>query len=163
MNYTYNENSGRYRIEHAEIWFPNFEGLKSQYNDAGKRNFKIAVGEELAEELRDQGIRLSEMRRRDDTEPQRYTVKIGVYGNSEMYLVADRVKQPLTLDNCHVIDREFRNGHVRNGDVDVKFHVSVNSRLNPPTPYLRLDSIYIPVEHDEQADDYADYDVVDRI
>lgn len=163
MQYSYNENTGRYRIRNAEIWFPNFAGEESQYNAKGKQNFKIAIDEELAEEFRDMGIRVSELRRRDDTEPQRYTVKIGVYGTSEMYLVCGSVKQPLNLDNCGVIDREFRNGYVRNGEVDVKFHVSVNNRLNPPAPYLRLDSAYFPIDKDEQSEEYADYDVVDRI
>ena len=163
MKYSYNENSGRYRIENAEIWYPNFEGAENQYNTAGKRNFKVAVNEELADELREQGIRVSELRRKDETEPQRYTVKIGVYANSEMYLVSGRVRQPLTLENCECIDREFRNGHVRNGEVDVKFHVSVNNRLNPPTPYVRLDAIYLPIDKDEQMEKYDDYDVVDRI
>jgi predicted metal-binding protein len=52
-NYTYNENTGRYRIKKAEIWFPNFAGTQSQYNQAGKRNFKVAISEELASELED--------------------------------------------------------------------------------------------------------------
>ena len=163
MQYTYNEKNGRYRIDRAEIWYPNFEGQESQFNAAGKRNFKIAINEALADDLRDQCIRVSELRRKDDTEPQRYTVKIGVYADSEMYLVSDHVKQPLNIDNCGVIDREFRSGTVRNGEIDVKFHVSVNGRLNPPAPYLRLDTIYVPVDQDEQAEKYADYDVADHI
>ena len=162
-NYSYNEKSGRYRIENAEIWYPNFSGVESQFNQTGKRTFKVAINEELAGELQDQGIYVSELRRRDDTEPQRYTVKIGVYANSEMYLVSGRVQKPLTIENCGEIDREFRNGYVRNGEVDLKFHVSVNSRINPPKPYLRLDAIYLPIEKDEQAEKYADYDVVDRL
>ena len=163
MTYSYNENTGRYRIENAEIRYPNFEGLESQFNQAGKRNFKVVVNEELAAELQEQGIRISELRRKDDTEPQRYTAKVGVYASSEMYLVSGRVKHPLSLENCEMIDREFRGGYVRNGEVDVKFHVSVNSRLNPPTPYLRLDAIYLPVDKDEQAEKYEDYELATRV
>lgn len=164
MNYTYNENSGRYRIKKAEIWFPNFSGVQSQFNAAGKRNFKVAVNEDLASELEDQGIRVSELRRKDDTEPQRYTVKIGVYPDSKIFLVTDDHKaQPISVDDSDVIDTEFRSGLIRNGEVDVKFHVSVNSRLNPPAPYLRLDAIYFPIDMDDQMDDYADYDVVDHL
>ena len=159
MNYTYNSNNGRYRIENAEIRYPNFEGNESQFNKAGKQNFKLVINEELASEFEDQGIRVREERRRDESDPPQYTVKIGVYADSAMYLVSGRVKQPLTMDTCKIIDREFRHGYVRNGEIDVKFHVSVNNRLNPPAPYLRLDSIYIPVEKDEQTEKYEDYEV----
>lgn len=163
-NYSYNENTGRYRINKAEIWFPNFSGQQSQFNVAGKRNFKVAVNEELASELEDQGIRVSELRRRDDTEPQRYTTKVGVYPDSKIFLVTDDHKcQPIPVDESDSIDREFRNGLVRNGEVDVKFHVSINNRLNPPAPYLRLDAIYIPIDIDDQSEDYSDYEIVDRL
>jgi hypothetical protein len=163
-NYTYNENTGRYRIKKAEIWFPNFAGMQSQFNQAGKRNFKVAVSEELAADLEDQGIRITELKRRDDTEPQRYTTKIGVYPDSKIFLVTDDHKaQPIPVDESECIDREFRNGLIRNGEVDVKFHVSVNNRLNPPAPYLRLDAIYFPVDMDDQSDDYSDYQMVDHL
>jgi len=162
--YTYNEKTGRYRIEKAELWFPNFTGVQSQYNQAGKRNFKVAISEEMASELEDQGIRVSELRRRDDTEPQRYTTKIGIYPDSKIFLVTDDHKSlPVPVDESDSIDREFKNGLIRNGEIDVKFHVSVNNRLNPPTPYLRLDAIYIPIDTDDQMEDYSDYEIVDHL
>jgi len=164
-NYTYNENTGRYRIKNAEMWFPNFTGAESQYNKLGKRNFKVAISEELASDLEDQGIRVSELKRRDDTEPQRYTTKIGVYPDSQIYLVNTETKlsKRIPVDESECIDREFKNGLIRNGSVDVKFHVSADTRYDPPVHYLRLDSVYFPIDMDEQDSDYADYQQVDRL
>lgn len=164
-NYSYNENTGRYRIKNAEMWFPNFTGAESQYNKLGKRNFKVAINEELASELEDQGIRVSELKRRDDTEPQRYTTKIGVYPDSQIFLVNTETKlsKRIPVDESACIDREFKNGLIRNGAVDVKFHVSADTRYDPPVHYLRLDAVYFPIDMDEQDNDYADYQQVDHL
>jgi hypothetical protein len=155
---TYNEKTGRYRVEDATIRFPNFEGLENgSMNKAGKRNFVLVVDEDVASELEDQGIRVKEERRMNEDDPQMYRVKVGIYAEAKVHLVDDDVDKLLDPEDYKVIDREFREGYIRNGEIDVKFHVSMNRTLTPPVAYLRLDSIYIPVDEDEQAAKYASY------
>lgn len=161
MTYFYDEENGRYVIKGAQIQYPNFSGLQSEFNAAGKKNFKAIIDEDLARELEDQGIRTTELRRRDDTDPVRFSVKIGVYPTSEMFLLSGRVKQALNLDTCSIIDMEMRKGHVRNGQIDMEFHVSVNSRLPQPKPYLRLDTMYIPISKSKLTQEYEDYEDYD--
>lgn len=158
MTYSYNENTGRYIVKNAQIQFVNFSGLETDFNAAGKRNFKLIIDEALADELQEQGVRVTELRRRDDTEPVRFSVKIGVYGTSDMFLcTGNHVEQELDLETCKIIDMEMRKGHIQNGQVKLSFHVSQNTRLPNPVTYLRLDSIYIPITHDELADEF-DFD-----
>ena len=162
MTYSYDEENGRYILKSTQIQFPNFSGQESDFNAAGKRNFKAIVDEELAAELRDQGIRVTELRRRDDTDPIRYSVKIGVYPTSEMFLVSGTVLQELNMDTCGIIDMEMRKGHIRNGSIDLEFHVSTNTRLPTPTPYLRLDTGYFPINKSKLAQEYENYEVMDE-
>jgi hypothetical protein len=162
MTYEYNESTGRYIVRNAQIQFANFGGLQTQFNNAGKRNFKLIVDEELGNELREQGVYVSELKQRDELDPIRYSVKIGVYPTSDINLVSGHTVQPLTLDTCGVIDMEMRKGHVRNGEVKLEFHVSENRQLAKPAIYLRLDTLYVPINKSKLTEEYEDYDVLDE-
>lgn len=163
MNCYFDEDSGRYVLKGTQIQYPNFSGLENDFNAAGKKNFKVVIDETLAEELQEQGIRVSELKKRDDTDPTRYSVKIGVYPTSEMFLLSGRVRQELNMDTCGIIDMEFRKGHIRNGQIDLEFHVSVNNRLSKPAPYLRLDTAFFPINKSKLMEEYEDYETVEEV
>jgi len=48
---------------------------------------------------------------------------------------------------------------VRNGEIQMEFHVSVNTRLSKPTPYLRLDTLFVPINKSRLMEEYEDYEV----
>lgn len=159
MTYEYDNNNGRYIVRNAQIQYANFSGMENEFNAAGKRNFKLIMNEDLAAELQEQGIRVTELKRRDDTDPVRYSAKIGIYPTSEIYMLSGHVRQELNQDTCGIIDMEMRKGHVRNGEIKLEFHVSVNTRLSKPTPYLRLDTLFVPINKSRLMEEYEDYEV----
>lgn len=163
MTYSYDEENSRYVLKNAQIQFTNFSGQENEFNAAGKRNFKVIIDEELARELQEQGVRVSELRRRDDTEPVRFSVKVGVYPTSEMFLLSGSTRKELTLDTCGLIDMEIRKGHVKQGQIAMEFHVSTNTRLARPTPYIRLDTLFVPIGKSQLKAEYDDYEDVEDI
>ena len=154
----YDEESGRYVVKGARILFPNFEGAAQTYNQAGKRNFRLQLPEDLAEEMKTRGIYVRTMEPRDETEETRYLMKIGVYQDADIRLLSGRTMTPLTAETFEMVDREFTKGHIMNGSIDIEFHVSKNTRVPNPSPYARLDTAIIPIRKSRLLQDYEDYE-----
>ena len=56
-----------------------------------------------------------------------------------------------------MIDRSISKGQVANGQIDLSFHVSMNTKLAKPVYYLRADEIYIPMNESRFASKYEHY------
>lgn len=157
MNWSYDETSGRYYIEGARISFTNFTGTENEYNRAGKKNFKLRLDEALYNELMDRGVRCSMREPREDGDEPLYTVKVGVYTNTDVYLLTRKAKNRLDYDNLDIVDHSISKGQVVNGEIDLSFHVSQNTQMSKPTNYLRCDEIYIPLRESRFDRKYENY------
>ncbi len=148
----YDEETGHYIVKGARILYQNFAGEAQDYNPAGKRNFRLAVPDDLADELRGQGIAVRTRPPRDDGDDALNLVKISVYSDAEIRFVSEKAMTTATIDNKNpendcgaMIDREFRKGHAKNGDIKVEFHISRNTQVPNSAFYTRLDVAIIPI------------------
>lgn len=162
----YDEETGHYIVKGATILFPNFAGDEQDYNPAGKRNFRLLLDEGLANELKARGVHVRERPASDDTEDPTYIAKIGVYTDADIRFLSGRVMQQMVIDNRDpneddgsAIDREFRKGHVYNGEVSLEFHLSKNTKITNSSPYLRVDCMVIPIRKSRLMDEYQDYEI----
>lgn len=158
MDWFYDEESGRYVVKGARILFPNFEGAEQDYNQAGKRNFRLVLDAPLAEEMRKRGIYVRERPGRDELDETQYLMKIGVYQDADVRLKSGRTPTPLSFDNLGMVDREFRKGHVCNGEIGIEFHVTRNTKVQNGSLYARLDTAIIPIRKSRLLEEYDDVD-----
>lgn len=150
----YDEETGRYIVKGARILFPNFEGAEQDYNQAGKRNFRLQLTPGMAEELKGRGLYVRERPSQDDTEDDQYLVKIGVYADADVRTLSGRHLTQLHPDDFYLVDQEMRKGHVKNGEIDLEFHISRNTRVSTSSPYARLDTIIVPIRKSRLLADY---------
>lgn len=157
-NWIYDNESGRYLIKNARILFPNFEGAEQDYNQAGKRNFRLQLPEDLAMELKDQGVFVRERPPREDDDEQQYLLKVGIYRDADIRFLQGRKMNQLDFEDLGLVDTEFRKGHVANGDISVEFHISRNTRVAASSPYVRVDTMIVPIRKSKLLAEYEDYD-----
>ena len=168
LNWEYDELSGRYIVKGARVLFANFEGAEQDYNQKGKRNFRLQLDESLKDEIKRQGVYVRERPGRDEFDDPQYLMKVGVYGDADIRLLSGRTmtKVPITTDSAtdggSLIDREFQKGHVENGRIDIEFHVSKNTRVASSSPYVRVDTMIIPIRKSKLLDGYDDIDDEDE-
>ncbi len=148
----YDDETGHYIVRNSRILYQNFAGEAQDYNPAGKRNFRLAVPDDLADELRAQGLAVRTRPPRDENDDPLNLVKISVYSDAEIRFLSGRAMSAVTIDNKNaendcgaMIDREFRKGHARNGDIKVEFHISRNTQVPNSAYYARLDVAIIPI------------------
>ena len=158
MTWKYDEDTGRYIVKGARILFPNFEGVEQDYNMKGKRNFRLQLDESLAEEIKSRGIYVRERESRDDTDERQFLMKVGVYNDADIRLLSGRAMTCLSPDTFKMVDREYKKGHVINGDIDLEFNISRNTRIASASPYVRLDTMIIPIRKSRLLEDYEGYD-----
>ena len=158
MNTIYDEITGHNIVKNARILFPNFSGEEQDYNQAGKRNFRLVIEKALADELEERGCNIHTRPARDETEEDQYTVKIGVYRDADVRLLSGKAMTVLDPEEYDMVDNEYRKGHVKNGEIGVEFHVSINNRVKNGSPYLRLDTIILPIGKSRLLEDYQDFE-----
>lgn len=173
MNWIYDEDTGRYVVKKsARVQYPNFQGQEQDYNAAGRRNFNLRLDKALADELSDRGVHVRTLPPRDDEDEERYLVKIGVYRDADIRLLSGKAMTnvlienddrglPTSNDQGRLVDEEFRKGHVKNGEIGLEFHVSKNTRVASAAPYLRVDTMVIPIRKSRLLEDYEEYDDMD--
>lgn len=169
MNWIYDEDTGRYVVKNARIMFPNFQGAEQDYNQAGKRNFNLRIDKDLADELSERGVHVRFREARDESEEDQYLVKVGVYRDAEIRLLSGKAMTAVVISNDDhglptaddqgkMVDSEFRKGHVKNGEIGLEFHVSKNTRVSTAAPYLRVDTMVIPIRKSRLLSEYEDYE-----
>ena len=163
----YDDETGRYIVKNARVSFVNFEGAEQDYNQAGKRNFRLTIPEDLADDLKDRGLHVKLREARNEDEEDQYSVKVGVYADADIRLLSGGRLNRMDIDNENpdrdcgsLVDNEFRKGHAMNGSISLEFHISKNTRVMSSAPYARVDTIIIPIRKSrllsEYEDDYAD-------
>lgn len=165
MTYIYDEDTGRYIVKNARILFPNFQGAEQDYNMPGKRNFRLQVDKDLADELQGRGVNVRYREARDDMEDDQYLIKVGIYSDAEIRLLSGKAMTKVLIDNDNhgmptkddqgsMVDAEFRKGHIKNGEISLEFHVSKNTRVATSSPYIRLDTMIIPIRKSRLLEEY---------
>jgi len=165
ITWNYDNESGRYIIRNARILYANFQGEARGYNAAGKRNFKIIIPDDLAKELKQRGVFVTERESREFEGETEYLIKIGVYDDAEIRMISGRVITPMAIDSRNPdnddskdIDGVFRSGHVRNGEIKLEFHVSVNTKVVGSSPYLRVDTVVIPIRKSRLLEELEEFE-----
>lgn len=164
VNWSYDETNGRYIVKNARIMFPNFEGAEQDYNQAGKRNFRLLLDEELAEEMRSRGVHVRYREARDENEEDQYLMKVSIYGDADIRFFGGKgALQKIVIDNndpdndqAVLVDEEFRKGHIKNGEIALEFHVSRNTRVQASSPYVRVDTMVLPIRRSRLLEEYED-------
>ena len=165
----YDEETGRYVVKGARILFPNFEGVEQDYNQAGKRNFRLMLSEDLADEMVRRGVNVRFREARDETEDDQRLIKVGIYQDAEIRLLSGKAMTRVLIENDErgiatkhdqgrLVDSEFKKGHIKNGEIDIEFHVSKNTRVATSAPYVRVDTMIIPIRKSRLLEDYEDYE-----
>ena len=169
MKWTYDEDTGRYIVKNARILFPNFQGAEQDYNVAGKRNFNLQITKDLADELSERGVHVRFREARNDEEDDQYLCKVGVYRDAEIRLLSGKAMTRVLIENDDrglptendqgkMVDSEFRKGHIKNGEIGLEFHVSKNTRVASAAPYLRVDTMVVPIRKSRLLEEYEDYE-----
>ena len=167
FNYIYDEDTGRYIVKNARILFPNFHGAEQDYNMPGKRNFRLQITQELADELQGRGVNVRYREARDEMDEDQYLIKVGIYSDAEIRLLSGKAMTKVLIENDDrgmptrndqgvMVDNEFRKGHIKNGEISLEFHVSKNTRVATSSPYIRLDTMIIPIRKSRLLEEYDD-------
>lgn len=165
FSYEYDSFSRHYIVRNARLFFVNFSGSEQDYNQAGRRNFRLEINEDLAREMQALGVYVREREATDEYNEKQYLLKVSVYPDADIRLLSGNSMTKAVIDNNNpdldmgrMLDDEFRKGHVLNGNVDLEFHVSKNTKVPSSSPYLRVDMLVMPIRRSKLAEAYADYE-----
>lgn len=149
--------TGNVRIEGARLIFKNFQGKKSEYNDAGNRNFGVLLDEDLAEQLEMDGWKVKRLRPRPD-DPDQYEqpwlsvkVKFNPYPPIAV-LINSRGKKKLDEDTIDQLDWSI----IKNCDLIIRpyNYPAMGGRPAGVSAYMK--AIYVTISEDEFEGKYAD-------
>lgn len=173
FTWEYDEVSRHYIVRNVQLMYVNFSGTEQSYNPAGRRNFKMVVSDDLAEEMERNGIYVRRTEPRNEGEEPLNLLKIGVYPDVDIRMLTGRVMSTVTIpragsgeyDGGPLLDREFSKGHVANGrdssEIAVEFHISKNTKVPNSANYLRADMVIVPIHKSKLEDMYSDYEMSD--
>ncbi len=135
--------------------FRNFRGEKRKFNDAGKRNFNLALNlsEDALDELSSLGLNIKELAGNEEygDEPLRF-VKVNVaFGGKvppQLYLVAGKNMKSLTENELGLLD----GARFTNVDLVIRTYHKDEESCS-----LYLQKGYFTIEQDPISAKYADY------
>lgn len=145
------------RIEGAKLIFKNFQGKKSEYNDAGNRNFGVLLSDELAKELERDGWKVKYLRPRPDDPDQYEQPWLSVKVKFDPYppiavLINSRGKKKLDEDTIDQLDWSI----IKNCDLIIRPYNYPATSTRPAGVSAYMKAIYVTISEDEFADKYAD-------
>lgn len=151
------------KIENAKIFFKNFQGKGSDYNAKGNRNFCLAIDEDMADELKDEGWNVKHRPPRKD-DPDKFEqpyIKVNVkYGDypPRIILINERGKKHLDEDTVGMLDWT----RIKNCDVVVRpyNYPAMNGRRAGVSAYLK--ALYVTIDEDDLERKYSDIPDLDE-
>jgi len=149
------QNDGELRMEGARILFRNFTGRETDYNRLGDRNFCLALGEELAEELVQDGWNVKRRVSRDEGDPDLLYIKVNVKYSAKsrppkIVMVTSKGRTELTEDLVELLDLP----EIASVDLVVRpYHWTIKGETGI-SAYLKL--MYVTIKEDEFELKYAD-------
>lgn len=147
-----NKNIDNLMIENAEIIFRNFEGRKLKYNEEGKRNFCVILDGDTADQLRQDGWNVKELKQRDEDSEPRYYLKVNVsfeYNAPKIYLVTRKGLRPLDEDTAKEIDY----AEIKSSDLTIRPYFYETANKKGISAYLK--NIYVTLEEDLFQEKYS--------
>lgn len=153
---------GTVEIGDARIFFKNFSGREGQYNAEGDRNFGVALPDELALAMQEDGWNVKQLRAREEGDPPQYWVPVAVsYKHRPPRVVVitrrfnfeiqdfERVRTTLPEDLVDMLDY----ADIETVDLTLNpYPYNVNGRAGIKA-YLR--SIYVTIRMDRFEEKYA--------
>lgn len=143
-------------IRNAKIIFRNFAGAEKAFNPKGRRNFSVIIDDaNLARQLMADGWNLKPLKKRDEDEDQRYHLSVAVnYGPypPQITLVCGRTKTSLDESTVQMIDW----ADIEKVDLTIRPREYEVGGRKGVKAYLKV--MYVTVQEDELAADYADLD-----
>ena len=140
-------------FENARILFKNFSGKEGKYNRKGDRNFSLALDEDRAVELGEEGWNVKYLSARDPEEKPQAIIQVAVrFGGRppRVVLITSKGKTNLTEDEVSILDW----ADISNIDLVIRgyeWEVNGNSGIKA---YLK--SIFVTLDEDELDLKYAD-------
>lgn len=101
-------NNGKILMDNVKIKYPNFAGIRKQFNDEGDRNFVVVIEDpEIAEELRERGFNIKIKTPDNPGEVPEMQFKVVVsyrYSAPIAYLKTGRKLKELTEETIGILD-----------------------------------------------------------
>lgn len=136
-------------IENARIIYRNFAGKESKYNAPGRRNFSVILEEDIAVPLMEDGWNVKPLKKRDESDPQRYHLPVAVvFGPYPPKIVRVQGKTKVVLDESMVSELDVAD--LENVDLIIRPRVWDRG----VKAYLKCG--YFTVEENELDRKYAD-------
>ena len=102
-----NERIPNLSVENARIFFRNFAGKEKKFNPAGKRNFCLALDDDTAERLADQGWNVKTLPPREPDDDPRPYLQVDVRFENyppNIYVICGGKKTKLDEDTVSSLD-----------------------------------------------------------
>lgn len=154
-------------IRGTRLIFKNFEGVGTEYNTAGDRNFAVVIDKDLADQLAADGwnVKVSKPHPDDpDYEPFYWIkVKLAYRDNKtgqpkryppEIFMINSTGKHLLNEDNVKVLDRK----RIINADISINPWNYEDRRTHEMKVKGYVTKLYATIEEDELDRDYSQYD-----
>lgn len=101
-------NNGKILMDNVKIKYPNFAGIRKQFNDEGDRNFVVVIEDpEIAEELRERGfnIRIKTPDNPGEVPEMQFKVVVSYRFSAPIaYLKTGRKLKELTEESIGILD-----------------------------------------------------------
>ena len=151
------KNRPKLKLEEAIIKFPNFAGVKKEWNDEGRRNFCTLIPPDIADQLREEGWNVKMLKPREEGDPELPYIQVKVNFKSSfappvIKMIKGKNEVQITEDNANILDY-----------ADIEFaDMIINPSYYPPktpggpciSPYLKAMNVY--VAEDELENRYSD-------
>jgi hypothetical protein len=142
-------------LEGVRIRYPNFQGRKDTFNEAGRRNFVVLLDDDTASVMKKEGWNVKILAPRDETDTPQAIMKVNVKYDSKgapprVYLITSRGKTLLDADSARLIDIV----EIDNVDMVIRpWNYDINGSQGI-SAYLK--SIYVTMHEDDLDRKYRD-------
>lgn len=155
--------AGNVTLEGVRIFNRNFQGVETEYNKAGERNFSVMLDDQLAEDMSLDGWNVKYMRPREDDPDQHRQAFLNVKVQMNPYppiinIINSRGKKRLDEETIDQLDW----CRIENVDMIIRPYHYPPSNISPNggiKAYLK--AIYVTVQEDNLQLKYADVPDID--
>lgn len=141
-----NKPIGKITMENARIFLRNFSGRPGKYTPEGVREFVVAIPNEQAAQLAEDGWNIGYLKPREEGDTPQAILRVAVsfaYRPPEIYMVVGRTKTLLTEATVGLLDT----AEIVNVDLRIRPRVWQNGGNGGVKAYL--EKMYVTVEQDD--------------
>lgn len=150
-----------YKVEGARILFRNFAGKKTEFNEAGNRNFALCVPEEDVEKLIEYGWNVKRLKPREENPLGQAYIPVKVkYGDYPPIAAIISSRGGTRLDESTIEQLDWV--RIKNVDLTIRPYQYPPTALKPEggvSAYLK--NIYVTIQEDELEEKYANVNWAD--